>query len=158
MSQKYRDAFWLASLGLTGREQGVIWEMAALCLSFPSSEPKLQRCWTRARQDGCLLLARLGTPLGLGKEESDQVALAKDRSQDWTLSSKAMPIPRFHGVTAAEIRDDGKGWRSLRAGGKRIKQQLAGSARGGLAQPGMDLLPPAPDPLKFGAEPQVEHP
>lgn len=62
-----------------------------------------------ARQDGYLLLARLGTPPGLGKEESDQVALAKDRNQDWTLSSKAVPIPRFHGVTAAEIRDDGKG-------------------------------------------------
>lgn len=49
-------------------------------------------------------------------------------------------------VTAAEIRGTGRRCWSRRAGGKRIKQQMAGSARGGLAQPGTDLLPSAPHP------------
>lgn len=64
--------------------------------------------------------------------------------------SEAVPVPGFRGVTTAEIRGGGKGWQSRRAGGKRIKQQLAGSARGGLAHPGTDLLPPAPDPQGSG--------
>lgn len=53
-------------------------------------------------------------------------------------------------MTVVEIKGDGKGWQSHRAGGKRIKQQLASSARGGLAQPSTDLLPAAPDPLGSG--------
>lgn len=58
----------------------------------------------------------------------------------WTWSREAMLVPGFQGVTAAKIRGSGKGWKSCRAEGKRIKQQLAGSAREGLAQPSPDLL------------------
>jgi len=103
------------------------------------------------------LLSRLGTPVGLGKEELGEGAPAlhwgapaKGRSWGWTSSSEAVPVPRSWGVTVAEIRGDRKGWQSGRAGGKRIKQQLAGSARGGLAQPNTDLLPPAPDLQGWG--------
>lgn len=56
------------------------------------------------------------------------------------------PTPRTPRGFAAAIRGTGRRCWSRRAGGKRIKQQLAGSARGGLAQPGTDLLPSAPHP------------
>lgn len=142
----------MASLSPVGREPSVIWETVP---QFPWLGIKAAEALGWGQAGWVLVACQAGDTHGageggirLGAPELLQRALAKDRSWGWLWCSEA--IPGLQGVTGAKIRSDGKGWQSHRAGGKRIKQQLASSARGGLAQPSADLLPPAPDPLGSG--------
>lgn len=130
----------------------MIWETVP---QFPWLEIKAAEALGCGQTGWVLVACQAGDTHGSGEggirpgaPELLQGALAKDRSWGWPCCTEA--VPGLQGVTVAEIRGDGKGWQSHRAGGKRIKQQSASSARGGLAQPSADLLPAAPDPLGSG--------
>lgn len=89
--------------------------------------PGWRHPWSQGRRDWVRELQRCSRGLWTYRNRLDMEQ--RSRADTW-----------FQGVTAAKIRGSGKGWQSCRAGGKRIKQRLAGSARGGLAQPNTDLL------------------